>query len=117
MDDEGSADEDDNLPSIDDRDIDTEEEASARALYDAKEKYRELIGRRVLDEARRRYPEGIQRQPREVETSDLEAALEHAMRAADYPVDIILNIRINKKPYVKKSLPNSQRRSFNMEDV
>lgn len=117
MDDEGSADEDDNLPSIDDRDVDTEEEASARALYDAKEKYRELIGRRVLDEARRRYPEGVQRQPREVETSDLEAALEDAMRAADYPVGIILNIRVNKKPYVKKSLPDSQRRSFNMEDV
>ena len=74
------------IPSIDDQDIDTEEDASTRAIYDAKEKYRELIGRRVLDEARRRYPEGVQRQPREVETSDLEAALEDAMRAADYPI-------------------------------
>lgn len=114
---EDSDDEDDNLPSIDDRDIDTEEERSAKALYDAKERYREVIGRRVLDETRRRYPEGVQKQPREVETSDLEGALEDVMRSANYLIGIVLNVRINKKPHAKKSLPDSTRRSFKMEEI
>lgn len=109
---EGEEGEEDNLPSIGDRDVDTDEEELAHKLYDAKEAYRKCIHDRHVYEARRRHPDGVL--PREVETSDLESALQDAMMKADFPIGIFLNVRVNKKDQVRKSLVDSTRHTFDI---
>ncbi|KKA22226.1 hypothetical protein T310_3744 [Rasamsonia emersonii CBS 393.64] len=92
-----------------------EEEEAARALYTTKERFKKLVYKRRVEEARRRLQEA--EEDTYIPTSDIEEEMDELLRAADYPVALYLRIYLNKTLVVRKALPDSTRRTLDIADI
>lgn len=92
-----------------------EEEEAARALYTTKERFKKLVYKRRVEEARRRLQEA--EEGTYIPTSDIEEEMDELLRAADYPVALYLRIYLNKMLVVRKALPDSTRHMLDIADI
>ena len=92
-----------------------EEEEAARALYTTKERFKKLVYKRRVEEARRRLQEA--EEDTYIPTSDIEEEMDELLRTADYPVALYLRIYLNKMLVVCKALPDSTRHTLDIADI
>lgn len=106
---------DDNLPS----DIydEIEEEAAVRGFFNTKEHLKKVVGKRRIAEAKRTLREARAKGHIDILTSDLEDSIVDVIKDADFPVDLHLRVFINRSLRVRKILPETTRRTFDLADI
>jgi hypothetical protein len=88
-----------------------------RGFFNTKEHLKKVVGKRPISEAKRTLREAREKSHIDVLISDLEDSIEDVLKDADFPVDLHLRVFINRSLGVRKILPETTRRMFDLADI
>jgi len=102
----------------DDDGDESEESAALRRFWSEKERFKTLVKKKRLSEARRDMAEAA---GEDITTSDVEYEVDGMIRerqtSDNYPIHLHLRIYMNKSLTLRKALPDTTRREFDIADV